>query len=233
MNLPVAILAGGMATRLRPVTTRVPKILVEVAGRPFAEHQLDLLRGNGISRVVYCVGHRGEQVREAIGDGARWGMRLEYVFDGPRLLGTGGALRQALPVLGDAFFVLYGDSYLTCDFAAVQAAFEHSGKAGLITVFRNDGAWDRSNVVFADGVIRRYDKRAASPDMRHIDYGLGILTRRALERWPAGDALDLAAVYQDLLARDDLAGYEVPERFYEIGSPGGLDELRKKLEATS
>ena len=229
MSLPVAILAGGLATRLRPITARMPKILVEVAGRSFAEHQLDLLQRQGITQVVYCVGYLGEQVRDALGDGARRGMRLEYVFDGPRLLGTGGALLRALDKLGDTFFVLYGDSYLTCNFAAIEDAYHRSGKSGLMTVFRNEGAWDRSNVEFAEGRILRYDKRASAPEMRYIDYGLGVLSRRSLGGYPAGEVMDLATVYQDLLARQDLAGYEVPERFYEIGSPEGLAELRQKL----
>ena len=229
MSLPVAILAGGLATRLQPLTAQIPKILLEVAGRPFAEHQLDLLQRQGVTRVVYCVGFLGEQVRDALGDGARRGMRLEYVFDGPRLLGTGGAVRRALDMLGEAFFVLYGDSYLTCDYAAVEDAYRRSGQAGLMTVFRNEGAWDRSNVVFEAGHILRYDKRGSAPEMHHIDYGLGILSRRSLEGYPAGGALDLATVYQDLLARQDLAGYEVAARFYEIGSLQGLNELRALL----
>ena len=229
MSLPVAILAGGLATRLRPITARMPKILVEVAGRSFAEHQLDLLQRQGITQVVYCVGYLGEQVRDALGDGAHRGMRLEYVFDGPRLLGTGGALLRALDKLGDTFFVLYGDSYLTCNFAAIDEAYQRSGKSGLMTVFRNEGAWDRSNVEFADDRILRYDKRASASEMRYIDYGLGVLSRRSLDGYPAGEVLDLATVYQDLLARQDLAGYEVLERFYEIGSPEGLAELRQRL----
>lgn len=226
MSLSVAILAGGLATRLRPLVERIPKILLDVAGRPFAEHQLDVLRSNGINHVVYCVGHLGERVEAVLGDGSRYGMRIEYVFDGPVLLGTGGALRQAVQKLGDPFFVLYGDSYLPCAYGVVEAAFRRSGKAGLMTVFRNDGAWDRSNVVFDGRRIIRYDKRVVSPDMHHIDYGLGILTRGSLEAYPAGCVLDLASVYQDLLARGDLAGLEVATRFYEIGSPEGLQELR-------
>ena len=230
MSLPVAILAGGLATRLRPITERIPKILIDVAGRPFAEHQLDLLQRQGITQVVYCVGYLGEQVRDALGDGGPRGMSLEYVFDGPKLLGTGGALRRALDKLGDTFFVLYGDSYLTCNFHAIADAHRRSGKSGLMTVFRNEGAFDRSNVIFDAGQILRYDKRASTPEMRYIDYGLGILSRRSLANYPAETVLDLATVYQDLLARQDLAGYEVPERFYEIGSLEGLEELQLKLK---
>ena len=229
MSLPVAILAGGLATRLHPVTTTVPKALVEVAGRPFAEHQLDWLRNQGVDHVVFCVAHLGEMIRDALGDGSRLNLRIDYVFDGGTLLGTAGALKRALPVLGDAFFVLYGDSLLTCDLPAIERVFRASGRAGLMTVFRNDDRWDRSNVLFKDGRLLRYDKVNRTPEMRHIDYGLGVLTERALAPVPADRPSDLAAVYQRLLADDDLAGVETTDRFYEIGSPEGLEETRAFL----
>jgi N-acetyl-alpha-D-muramate 1-phosphate uridylyltransferase len=229
MTLPVAILAGGLATRLRPVTERMPKSLVEVGGRPFAEHQIALLHRHGVREIVFLVGHLGEMVRDALGDGSRWGVHLRYAFDGPRPLGTGGALRAALPQLGDPFFVLYGDSYLECDYAAVARAFHASGQSGLMTVCRNDDQWDRSNVLFAGGRILSYNKETRTPQMRHIDYGLGVLTRSAFEGDAAAAAFDLAAVYQRLLAAGDLAGFEVDGRFYEIGSPAGLEETRAHL----
>jgi NDP-sugar pyrophosphorylase family protein len=229
VSLPVAILAGGLATRLHPVTTTVPKALVEVAGRPFAEHQLDWLRSQGVDRVVFCVAHLGEMIRDALGNGSRWNLRIDYVFDGGTLLGTAGALKRALPVLGEAFFVLYGDSLLTCDLPTIERGFRASGRAGLMTVFRNDDRWDRSNVLFKDGRLLRYDKVNRTPEMRHIDYGLGVLTDRALAPVPADRPSDLAAVYQRLLALDDLAGIETADRFYEIGSPAGLEETRAFL----
>lgn len=231
--LPVAILAGGLATRLRPVTETIPKALIEVAGRPFAEHQVEWLHQQGITRIVFCIGYRGEMIQEALGDGARWGLDIEYVFDGERLLGTGGALRRARAQLGPRFFVMYGDSYLTCDLGAIAGAFEASGRAGLMTVFRNDNQWDTSNVQFEDGEIRRYDKRERTSAMRHIDYGLGMLEARVLGTYPADRPFDLAEVYRDLLGAGQLAGFEVPERFYEIGSPEGLAETRAYLEGRS
>ena len=229
MSLPVAILAGGLATRLHPVTTTVPKALVDVGGRPFAEHQLDWLTSQGIERVVFCVAHLGEMIRDALGNGSRWNLHIDYVFDGGTLLGTAGALKRALPVLGEAFFVLYGDSLLTCDLPAIERAFRASGRSGLMTVFRNDDKWDRSNVLFTEGRLVRYDKVNRTPDMKHIDYGLGVLTDRALAPVPPDRPSDLAAVYQRLLADDDLAGVEVTDRFYEIGSPEGLEETRAFL----
>lgn len=231
MSLPVAILAGGLATRLKPITDTLPKSLVEVAGRPFAEHQVEQLRRQGVSRVVWLVGYRADHIERALGDGRRWAMSFEYLHDGPALLGTGGAIRRALPRLGDAFFVMYGDSYLEADFPAVEAAFRASGKAGLMTVFENDGRYDASNVEFAAGRIVRYDKAQRTPAMRHIDWGLGVLTPRAFAPYADGDAFDLARVYQDLVAAGDLAAVEVPNRFYEIGSPAGLAETEARLRS--
>ena len=226
MSLPVAILAGGLATRLHPLTEKIPKSLVEVAGQSFIVNQVELLRRNGVTHIVLCLGYLGEKIQEELGDGSRWGMQVNYMFDGPVLLGTGGALRHAFPLLGEAFIVLYGDSYLDCDYAAVESAYHTSGKLGLMTVFRNINLWDRSNVVFENGRIQRYDKKNIVPEMKYIDYGLGVLRSSVLERYPADRVLDLATIYQDLLAQDQLAGYEVSQRFYEIGSPVGLQETR-------
>jgi N-acetyl-alpha-D-muramate 1-phosphate uridylyltransferase len=227
--LPVAILAGGLATRMLPHTERIPKALLDIGGRPFAEHQVALLARHGVTHIVFCVGHLGDEIQRVLGEGSRWGVRLTYVSDGPRLRGTGGALQGALPHLGTAFFVLYGDSYLDCDYGAVERAYRDAGRLGLMTVFRNDGQWDASNVHF-DGVrIRRYSKRDRVPEMRHIDYGLGVLDARALDPYNDDRHLDLATVYEDLLGRGELAGFEVNRRFYEIGSPAGLEELRRHL----
>ncbi len=221
----IALLAGGLATRLRPITETIPKSLVTVAGEPFLAHQLRLLHTHGFRRVVLCVGHLGDMIRQKVGDGSAFGMKLEYSFDGSKLLGTGGAIQRALPLLGEAFVVLYGDSYLPMDYAAAVGAFAASGKPGLMTVFHNQGQWDTSNVVFADGTIRRYDKKELSPDMQYIDYGLGILRAEAMSGYPKDEAFDLAEVYRDLSRAGQLAGYEVRHRFYEIGSPKGLAEL--------
>ena len=229
MSLPVAILAGGLATRLRPVTTTIPKALVEIDGTPFAELQAELLARQHISRIVWLVGYRGEQIEAALGDGSRWGMRFEYLYDGPKLLGTGGAIKRAVGQLGDAFFVMYGDSYLECDFAAIEAAFVSSGRTALMTVFRNDGQFDGSNIEFANGRIVVYDKRARTPAMHHIDYGLGVFSAQAFRKYPDDGIVDLATVYQDLLARDELAAFEVGSRFYEIGSPEGLASTERHV----
>jgi MurNAc alpha-1-phosphate uridylyltransferase len=227
--LPVAILAGGRGTRLEPLTANVPKALVDVNGEPFIAHQLRLLRARGIMRVVVCAGHLGHMIQAYLGNSAKFGLGIEVCLDGSGLLGTAGALRAALPKLGPAFFVLYGDTYLACDYGAVQAAFERSGRLGLMTVFRNDDHWDRSNVEFANGRIVAYSKRERTTAMRHIDYGLGVLDARAIDPVPAHEPCDLETVYRDLLRREELAAYEVGERFYEIGTMQGLEETRRCL----
>jgi NDP-sugar pyrophosphorylase family protein len=228
-SIPVAILAGGLATRLRPLTQTVPKVLLPVAGKPFLSHQLELLRAQGIRRVVLCLGYLGEKVQSEFGDGRLHGMELTYSFDGPVLLGTGGALRRARPLLSEEFFVLYGDSYLPIPFAPVAAFFQRSGKLGLMTVYRNAGLYDTSNVVFRDGGIERYEKKVRLPEMLHIDYGLSLFRAEAFDDWGEGMPFDLAKVMQRLLARGELAGFEVGERFYEIGSSLGLAELNLLL----
>jgi MurNAc alpha-1-phosphate uridylyltransferase len=229
VTLPVAILAGGLATRLGPITAAVPKALLDVAGKPFIVHQLALLRAAGIRRVVLCVAHLADQIEAVLGDGSAHGVEIAYSHDGELLLGTGGALRQALPLLGDRFLVLYGDSYLTCDYAAIARAYLASGKLGLMTVYENHGQYDASNVEFRDRRVLRYDKTPGITGMTHIDYGLGGFAASAFSGYSPDDRLDLAEVYQDLLARGELFGYEVLERFYEIGSAAGLEETRRLL----
>lgn len=229
MMLAVAILAGGLATRLRPLTERIPKSLIEVAGKPFVFHQLDLLQKQSVTDVVFCTGFLGEMIEEAVGDGSRWDMRVQYSQDGPVLLGTGGALRRALALLGQQFLVMYGDSYLRCDFAAVQTAFQKSGRQALMTVFHNHNLFDRSNVQFRDGVIVRYDKLNVTADMHHIDWGLGAMDASLLLDYSDHQAFDLASVYQDLMKQNQLAGYEVFNRFYEIGSTAGIAETERFL----
>jgi NDP-sugar pyrophosphorylase family protein len=227
--LPVAILAGGLATRLRPLTETIPKSLVEINGEPFVWHQLRLLRENGVNRVVLCVSYLGEQVQESVGDGREFGLHIDYSFDGSTLLGTAGAIKRALPLLGESFFVLYGDSYLPIHLSAVEAAFGASGKAGLMTVYSNQGQWDTSNVEFAGGQIVAYDKKQRTERMRHIDYGLGAFRSAAFDRVPSGIPCDLAVLYRELLLDGELAAFEAPHRFYEIGSFSGIEELSSYL----
>ena len=228
-TVPVALLAGGMATRLRPITETIPKAMVEVAGRPFIDHQLDLLHRNGIRRVVMCLGYRGQQLEQHVGDGAARGMEIRYAYDGEKLMGTGGAVRRALALLGDVFWVMYGDSYMDIDYGAVLDHFGHSGADALMTVLRNGDRWDTSNVVFRDGRLLRYDKKNRTPDMDYIDYGVALLRREAPERIPTDRPFDLAELYTSLVAGGRMIGYEVTNRFYEIGTPAALEEAARYL----
>ena len=230
-HIPVALLCGGMATRLGPIASAMPKSLVDVAGRPFIDHQLALLHRHGIRRVVLCVGHLGEQIEAYLQDGSSRGMQIRYSPDGSRLLGTGGALRRALPLLGQQFWVMYGDSYMDIDYAAILWHFLQSSADGLMTVIRNDNRWDRSNAVFENGKLACYDKRRQSPQMRYIDYGVQLLNSRAIETIDPGQKCDLADVYHELVAQGRMIGYEVFNRFYEIGTPQSLEEARRHLAA--
>jgi NDP-sugar pyrophosphorylase family protein len=224
---PVAILAGGLATRLRPITQTIPKAIVDVAGKPFIERQLDYLRTEGITHVVLCVGHLGEMIEEVVGTGAHLGLTVSYSYDGSQLLGTGGALKKALPLLSDHFFILYGDSYLPITYHKVQDSYERCGRPALMTVLKNGDRWDKSNVLFIDGELIAYNKHNPHPDMSYIDYGLGLVSADIFTPYPYDSSFDLADVYQELSARNALAGFEVHDRFYEIGSHQGLKETNQ------
>jgi NDP-sugar pyrophosphorylase family protein len=224
--LPVAILAGGLATRLGPLTKNIPKSLIPVHGEPFVAHQLRLLQRSGIQHVILCVGYLGKMIEEAIGDGNVFGVNVEYSYDGATLLGTAGAVKGALPKLGEKFFVMYGDSYLPCDYAAIEQEFLQRGGLGLMTVFRNDGQWDASNVEFKEGRILAYSKKNHTARMHYIDYGLGVFHAEVFARTRAAD---LADVYAELLGNGELAAVEVHQRFYEMGSPTGLKEMTSFL----
>ncbi|ADB53871.1 sugar phosphate nucleotidyltransferase [Conexibacter woesei] len=233
------ILAGGLATRLRPITEQIPKALVPVCGRPFADWQLGWLAGQGVTDVVFSIGYLGEQIVEHVGDGARTGLSVRYVDEGTNLRGTAGALRLAYDagVLAEDFGVLYGDSYLSAPLQHVWADFRASRPDALMTVYRNDNRFDRSNArLDTDGMVT-YDKTVADPaaaGMHWIDYGFLVLDReRVIPRIPAGEVFDLATVQRELSEAGRLAGYEVHDRFYEIGSPEGLAELEAHLTTTT
>ena len=226
--LPVAILSGGLATRLRPATETIPKALIDINGEPFIAHQLRLLGRAGVERVVMCVGHLGDIIEEFAGDGRRFGLHVSYSRDGPKLRGTAGAVGNALPLLGERFLVLYGDSYLPCDYRAVEQTFIGCGLSALMTVFHNRNQGEISNVEFAGGEIAAYDKKTPTPAMEYVDYGLSAFHASVFS---AGgeEAADLASLFQELIARRALAGLEVKERFYEVGSWEGIRALQRFL----
>lgn len=237
MKMQCVILAGGLATRMRPMTESIPKALISVSGKPFVHHQLVWLSRCGVKEVVLCIGYKGEMIRDAVGTGKRWGMHVSYVDEGKDLQGTGGALRLALDheVLEDTFFVTYGDSFLPVDFSAVWSAFHMQKLPSLMTVFRNQGKWDTSNVWFKEGKILLYDKAHKHVEqlekLQYIDYGLSVFQRSVIESFiPSETKTDLADVFYALSQSGQLAGYEVNTRFYEIGSPKGLADFIEFIE---
>jgi NDP-sugar pyrophosphorylase family protein len=224
------ILAGGLGTRMYPLTETCPKTLLPVCGRPFAWHQLHWLAAQGVTEVVYSIGHQGDQIRRYWDSETPPVPLLRYVDEGTQLRGTGGALRLALAqgVLDESFFVLYGDSYLPIAFGPVWNAFEIITEPALMTVLRNEGRWDRSNVIFGQGRVILYNKHAPHPQMNYIDYGLSAIRRYAIEKVEK-PVFDLSEWYRDLSVAGQLAGIEVTDRFYEIGSPEGLRDLEQYL----
>lgn len=219
---PICILAGGLGTRLGSTVKDTPKPLLDVGGEPFILHQLRLLARYGARRAVISVGYLGELIVHRIGP-ERFGIELEYCHDGAAPLGTLGAVRKAAPLLGERFLILYGDTYLRIDYAAAAAAWRATGLAAMMTVLRNDGAWDTSNATFDGALVTTYDKRDPTSDMAWIDYGLGGLEAAAL-RAVSADETDLAALYHVLARERRLFGFEATDRFYEIGTPAALAE---------
>jgi len=219
---------------MRQFTERLPKALIPVNGVPFAGHQLAWLAAQGIDDVVYSIGYRGEMLRAYVGDGGAWGLRVEYLEDGPTLLGTAGAIRRGLDlgVVGSPFLVLYGDAYLPIAYPPVTEAFFAAGLPGLMTVYRNADTWAPSNAVFSEGMVLLYDKRPEHrrPDMTYIDYGLSVLTAEPFEEVvEPGRPADLGDLTHRLSVEGRLAGYEVTQRFFEVGSPAGLSDLERAL----
>lgn len=226
---PVVILAGGLGTRLKPLTEKIPKVLIPINGEPFIAHQLKLLARAGISQVVICIGYLGDMIENFVGDGARFGLKAHYAREHNNLLGTGGAIKNALPLLGEVFFVLYGDAYLNCDYNAVQTSFIQQNKKALMTIFQNNGQWDKSNIEYNGSEILAYDKKKCTSKMNYIDYGLGIFNRDAFSLIPENTNYDIADLYQKLLVEKQLAAYEITERFYEVGSLQGVTDFEKYI----
>lgn len=231
--MQAVILAGGLATRMRPLTTDTPKAMLEVADRPFIAWQLERLAECGYTRVLLCLGYLGERVKEFVRDGAHFDLEVEYAFDGPRLLGTGGALRKSLERLDPAFLVTYGDSYLPFDYAGpLRDLEEHPNALGTMSVYENNGRWDASNTQVEGDHVVRYEKGSDDPALRYIDYGATALRRDAVEGLPADTPIGLDALQSELSRKGRLRAFPAHERFYEIGSGEGLRELELYLSRT-
>jgi len=224
--MQVAILAGGLATRLGGLTREQPKSMVRIWGKPFLEHQIEMLKRNGITDIVLCIGHLGEQIQNYFGDGSKFGVSLSYSRE-DRLLGTAGALKKAEALLDEVFFTLYGDSYLFLDFKAAMSYFLSHDKLALMSVYKNYDRYDRSNTVVEGNLVKKFSKKERTPDMVYIEYGANIFRKEVLELVPEGKFYGLDDLFPKLIERGELLAYEVKERFYEIGSPQGLRDFEK------
>lgn len=227
--LKVVILAGGLATRLRPLSEKIPKAMIEVCGKPFVHWQMELLSRQGVNEVVFCLGYKADAITNFIGDGSAYGIKVEYSFDGSKQLGTGGAIRHALPILGEHFMTLYGDSYLPIDFKSVEVAFRESAKPALMTVYLNNEKYGSSNAEFHNGIVSRYNKEEKDVGFKYIDYGLGCYKAEIFSNYENKNPLDLSQICSKLARNNQLAGFEIKERFYEIGSFSGIREFEKFL----
>ena len=229
--MQIVVLAGGLGTRLRPLTEEIPKSLMPVNGWPFLAYQLELFKRSGIRDVVLCVGHLGDQIRTYLGDGNGLGVDIRYSDEGDKLLGTAGAIRNAERFLADEFFLTYGDSYLLLDYQAVMDRFRQRDKLGLMVVYRNRNHLDRSNVIVDRGLIKVYDKEGRTPGMEYINYGVSVLRKEAIGLIPPDRPCTQEEFYQLLIGQQQLLAFETRQRFYEIGSPQGLDEFRRLVAA--
>ncbi|OGS01793.1 MAG: hypothetical protein A3G41_04200 [Elusimicrobia bacterium RIFCSPLOWO2_12_FULL_59_9] len=225
--MQTVILAGGIATRLRPLTLTLPKSMILVRQKPFLEHQLALLRAHGVTDIVLCVGHLGTLIAEYFGKGEKWGVSLSYSWETNGLLGTGGAVRNARALLNEEFLLLYGDSYLRVDYQDVIREFRKCGLPAMMVVYRNEDQWDRSNIVVRDGKIGFYSKKERWPDTVYIDAGVSAFRKEVLDWLPPEGEASLEGLIQMLIARNCLHAYETRQRFYEIGSFAGLEELER------
>jgi len=223
MKLPLAILAGGLGKRLKDKTLNSPKSLIDVFGKPFISRQLNYLQKQGFSEIIICTAYLGDKIKNYVGNGNDYGMDIKYSDDGDQLLGTGGALKKALKFINKEFFILYGDSFLPINFSLVEKAFFDDDKAALMTVLKNVGQWDKSNAYFKNKLVY-YNKKEPKADMNYIDYGLSVVNNSIFKDFPDGKKFELADVFEKLSQAKLLSGYEVKERFYEIGSIKGLNE---------
>jgi NDP-sugar pyrophosphorylase family protein len=240
--MQMVILAGGKATRLLPLTVNVPKSMLKIAGRPFLEYQLELLKEYGVKDILLCVGHKGELIMDHFGNGEKFGVRLSYSRDGEKLLGTAGAMKKAYKLLDENFFLMYGDSFLPYNYKEIERFFngqagspsplwqEGSDKLSLMVVYKNENRYDKSNILIEDGLVKVYDKNLKGENLEYIDSGLSILKKEVLNLVPEDEPYDLQELYKILISEEEMLAYEVKQRFYEIGSFEGLEEFKKLME---
>ena len=230
MEEVIVIISGGLATRLGPITEKIPKSLIKFNNKPFMQYQIELLASKGFKNILICLGHLGEQIEEFLGNGKWLNVKINYSFDGDKLLGTGGAILKARKYLSDVFFVIYGDSYLNINYKEALNYFYENNKLGLMTVYKNNDQYDKSNVVYMNNMVTLYDKKNRINKMNYIDYGLSILNNEALDLIkPENNFYDLADLLNILSKKNQLLGFEIKKRFYEIGSQRGIEDFKNYI----
>jgi NDP-sugar pyrophosphorylase family protein len=228
--LPVVILAGGLATRLQSLKKKLPKALIKISGKPFIYHQLTYLRKEGIKKVIICIGYLGDRIKNYVGNGKKFDIEVLYSKDWPHLLGTGGAIKNALPLITDKFFILYGDTFLPINYKDIVKFHLKNKSKSVITIIKNKGMWDKSNINFKNNKIIEYNKFNNGLEMEYIDYGLSLLSKDIFNKYPPKKSFDLSVIFRQLIIQKKLLGFEVYKRFYEIGSIKGLRQTKKFLK---
>jgi NDP-sugar pyrophosphorylase family protein len=228
--MQMVILAGGLAKRMRPLTLKLPKSMLQIKGRPFLEYQLELLKEYEIKDILLCAGYKGELIKDHFGDGRKFGMNLSYSFDGDKLLGTAGALKKAYKLLGENFSLMYGDSYLPYDYQKIEESFKSSNKLSLMVAYKNQNRFDKSNLLIDEGLVKLYDKTLHGEKLQYIDAGLSILKKEVLNLVPEEEPYDLEELYRTLISEEEMSAFEAKQRFYQIGSFEGLEEFKNLVE---
>lgn len=212
---------------MRPLTLHTPKNLIEIAGRPFLDYQLELLSKNNVERVVLSTGYLGHKIEDYVESHSTHGIKVEVCHE-KELLGTGGAIINSLPALPDDFFLIYGDSYLTQPFAPVQAAFAASGNEALMTVLGQDSGTTENNCAISGGKVARYQKGQPAGTFKYMDYGLLFFRKEALRKYPLGN-FSTDRIFLDLISRGQLAAFVTSSPYFEVGSKEGLKKFEHEI----
>ena len=229
-DMQVVVFMGGLGTRLGVAYRDAPKSMVDVHGKPFFHYPLQVLKRQGFRRFVFCVGFKADPIQKYFEDGKKYQIQIRYVHDGEQPVGTGGALKRALPLLDENVMAIYGDSYIDFEYTKLIDQYDHLKRsddiAAVMSVMKNKGRWGKSNASLKANGRLRYDKGHPSADMEYIDFGATVLNKQAVANRLQDGYCDLADTYKELGDQDRLGGFEVKERFYDIGTPESLQEFR-------
>lgn len=223
------ILAGGLGTRMRSITgDKTPKALLTIGEKPFIEWQVRWLKKLGMTKLILSIGHGGELIENFLNTLSDLNLEIKIVYDGPTLLGTGGAVKKSLGLLEENFFVTYGDSFLFFDGIKMMNAHLDSQKPITMMVYKNKNQGDKSNVSILNSEMI-YDKKNIKPDMDYIDYGVSAFQRKYFLQNSNQDIFDLADLVSKASYKNEVFPYFAKHMFFEVGSPQGLENLSQFL----